>query len=254
MLFDWWTLTLQAVNVLILAWILARFFYRPVSAIIAQRQAEAQKALLGAEAAQAGVEKAQADIAATRKGLAAERERVLADAKKEADAEHAALLKDAQAQADALRAENEAHWRRERAAAEGMLVERAGALAVDIARRLLDRLPKDVATHLFVDSLCTEIRELPESERKVLGSAIARGAQLAVVSAAPLDDAERRQCADALAASAGAKPALEFRTDPALIAGLEIRGPEIVLSNSWRDDLDRMAKDLDKDAAPPGNA
>jgi F-type H+-transporting ATPase subunit b len=37
MTIDWWTLGIQAVNVIILVWLLARFFWRPVAAMIEQR-------------------------------------------------------------------------------------------------------------------------------------------------------------------------------------------------------------------------
>ncbi|MDU1693666.1 MAG: ATPase, partial [Bradyrhizobium sp.] len=33
MTIDWWTVGLQAVNVTILVWLLARFFWRPVAGI-----------------------------------------------------------------------------------------------------------------------------------------------------------------------------------------------------------------------------
>lgn len=42
MTIDWWTLGLQTVNVLVLVWILARFLFRPVARIIADRQAAAR--------------------------------------------------------------------------------------------------------------------------------------------------------------------------------------------------------------------
>ena len=42
---DWWTLAFQTVNVLVLIWILARFFFRPVVDIVAKRQEEANKVL-----------------------------------------------------------------------------------------------------------------------------------------------------------------------------------------------------------------
>ena len=42
---DWWTLALQAVNVLILVWLLGRFLFRPVMDAIAARQASAQALL-----------------------------------------------------------------------------------------------------------------------------------------------------------------------------------------------------------------
>ncbi len=38
MTIDWWTLALQAANVLILVWLLARFFWKPVAGMIAERR------------------------------------------------------------------------------------------------------------------------------------------------------------------------------------------------------------------------
>ena len=48
---DWWTLALQAANVLILIWILARFFFRPIADIVTQRQQETKKLFDEADAA-----------------------------------------------------------------------------------------------------------------------------------------------------------------------------------------------------------
>ena len=36
---DLWTLGLQAINALVLIWLLARFLFRPIAAIIAERKA-----------------------------------------------------------------------------------------------------------------------------------------------------------------------------------------------------------------------
>ena len=37
-------------------------------------------------------------------------------------------------------------------------------------------------------------------------------------------------------------PTLTYRTDPALIAGIELHGPHVTLRNSWRADLDRITQ------------
>ncbi len=50
---DWWTLGLQTLNALVLLWILARFFFRPVAGIMRQRQEAAASVLKQAEAAKA---------------------------------------------------------------------------------------------------------------------------------------------------------------------------------------------------------
>src|SRR5450631_1339835 len=99
---DWWTLGLQTVNIVILVWLLQRFFWKPISAVIAERRAAAQKALSEAEAAR---DKAKLDligIQTTRAGFAAERETILGHAREEAQRESAAKLKEAGEQAAAL--------------------------------------------------------------------------------------------------------------------------------------------------------
>ena len=71
MTIDWWTLGLQTVNVLILVWLLGRFFWRPVAAMIEQRRAAAQRMLAEAEAKRAQATAALAEIERTRAGFAA---------------------------------------------------------------------------------------------------------------------------------------------------------------------------------------
>src|SRR6516162_2859657 len=61
---DWWTLGLQAVNALVLIWLLARFLYRPVVDAIAARQQAAGKLLADAQAAKAAAESEREQAAA----------------------------------------------------------------------------------------------------------------------------------------------------------------------------------------------
>ena len=248
MTFDWWTLALQAINVLILIWLLGRFFYRPVAAVIEKRQADAKKLLSDAKASREEAEKAKAEVTATRKGFAAEHDKIISDARVEAQSQRVALLEEARKQAEALKSENEAAWKRERTAAEAALLQRAGALAVEIARRLVGRLPKDAATKLFVESLCARLRSLPQSVRELLVAAAVRGAKLEILTASPLSEDTKKLCADALAEAAGRKVELSFGTDASLITGIEIRGPEIALNDSFGNDLDNILKELSRDA------
>ena len=81
MTIDWWGLGLQAVNVLILVWLLARVFWRPVAGAIAKRQEVAQGMMDEAKAAKAKADAALAEVTETRAGIAAERETLLAAAR-----------------------------------------------------------------------------------------------------------------------------------------------------------------------------
>ena len=42
-------------------------------------------------------------------------------------------------------------------------------------------------------------------------------------------------------------PRIDFKVDAALVAGLELRGPHLVIANSWRADLNRILADLAHD-------
>ncbi|MGA2128834.1 MAG: ATPase, partial [Xanthobacteraceae bacterium] len=81
MTIDWWTLGIQTVNVVILVWLLERYFWRPVAAMIEQRRATAQRTLADAEAARGAAAAALGEIERTRVGFAVEREAILAAAR-----------------------------------------------------------------------------------------------------------------------------------------------------------------------------
>ena len=81
---DWWTLAFQTVNVLVLIWILSRFFFRPVANIVVKRQEEANKLLAAAAAARQQAADARADVDKVRAEIGATRDQLIAEAHKSA--------------------------------------------------------------------------------------------------------------------------------------------------------------------------
>jgi F-type H+-transporting ATPase subunit b len=71
------------------------------------------------------------------------------------------------------------------------------------------------------------------------------GETLEVVTAAPLDAAAQTACTEMLRQRLGCS--VHFRTDPSLIAGVELRGPHAKLHNNWRADLNYIAEELSQD-------
>lgn len=250
MTIDWWTLALQTVNFLVLVWIPARFFFRPVSAIIARRQAEAEKLLADAAATRREADQAKADVATARAAIDAERERLLTEARAEAAKERARLLAAANQAARMTSAEAAAAIEGDRAAMEAGLVDRVRGLAVTIARRLLERLPPGAMLDAFVRSLCDEVPKLPAETRAVF-TAATDGA-IEVVTAEPLSDAAAGRVRADLERAFATPLALSFRTDPAVIAGIELNSPHAFIRSSWREDLDRIGKVLNLDQKPAG--
>jgi len=161
---DWWTLGLQAVNALVLIWLLARFLFRPVVDAIAARQQAAGKLLADAQAAKATAESEREQAAAEAAGLAALRSEALKAAEVEAATAKSALLAAAQADADKLRAAAKAEIEAERRTEAQAAEDRAGRLAVDIAGKLLDRLPREARVAAFIDGIATGLAQPPRGD------------------------------------------------------------------------------------------
>ncbi len=238
---DLWTLGLQAINVLVLVWLLARFLFRPIAAIVVQRRQATEALLADAEAARTRAQAAADEIAQQRAGLAAEADHLRAAARQDAEAERATQL--AQTHADLARAQADATaaLARERAQSQLALEARACTLAVDIARRLLTRLPAAAITQAFARMLADDLAALPEGERHDLAAA---SDQLEVITAAPLDATGQAAIQAALTQALGTQPAPTYRTDADLLGGIELRGPHTRIRDSWRCDLDRIAGEL----------
>ncbi|CAJ9125347.1 ATP synthase F0 subunit B [Burkholderia pseudomallei] len=205
---DWSTLALQTVNVVVLVWLLSRFLFRPVSDIIAKRQAAARKLIDDAsrerDAAHAERERARAE----RASLAAARDDALKDALAQAAAERERLI--------------------------AALDARATRLAIDIAAKLLARLPDSARVAGFVDGVAASLARLPADVRASLAD---EDAQVRLVAPRALTAQEAAACRAAFAASVGRPLEPDVRVDPALIAGLELESKYANVRNSLRQDL-----------------
>jgi F-type H+-transporting ATPase subunit b len=246
---DWWTLGLQAINVIVLLWVLQRFLFRPVQAIIARRQQATQQLMADAKAAMERADREQAALDAAHRELVEGREKALAAAQSDAHKARDALLAQATADAQQQRAAAEAALQRERAEVAHDLRVTAAALAGDMARRLLERLPATSWSHLFVEDACGKLASLKTAE-----SAMLRGSEghepVQVSSADPLDEEDRDAIRAALVRALGHDVPVAFSIDSRLIAGVELRFRQLVIRNHWAADLQRLREQLQHDDDP----
>ena len=245
MTLDWWGLGLQAINVLILVWLLSRVFWRPIAGAITRRQDAAQAMLEEGKTAQAKADAALAEVAETRAGIAAEREAILAEAKATADTVAKAALKDAQTKADAMIAAARTAIDRDRNTARKENATRAAELSVEIAARLLGRFNTPAVQATFLAQLVEAIAGMSASDRTAL---IASADDIEIITATNPEDAERAKIEQAVKDALGGTPSVRLVTDPDLIAGLELRSGHFVLHNSWRADLENILKEVENAA------
>ena len=249
MQFDLTTFALEVLNFLVLVWLLKRFFYQPVLAVIearraagaaildeaqaSQRAADAMKAQCEAQLLQADQKRAAA-TAALEGELAAERARRLAALESELTLErkrHAALA--------AQQAEQRA----------GALEREALALAARFSARLLDRVAGPELEARLADLALADLPLLaPERLEALRAALLLPGVNVRVVSAHALDAARRVAFSDALGRLAGRPPDIAFSEDPALKAGVSIMAGAWVLMANLRDELGFFASSFEHGA------
>jgi F-type H+-transporting ATPase subunit b len=241
MTINWWTLGLQAFNVLILVWLLSRVFWRPVAKAIATRQDTARMMLDDAKTSQAKADKALAEVITTREKMAEERETLLAEARESAATEAKAAMTEASAKAETVLKAAQTARDREAASARAKAEEEAALLAVDIAGKLLARFDPSTFQSAFLDFLVDAIGRMPSKDRSALGR-MSDG--IDIVSAIDLDDATKAKVVKAVRKALDCEPSFTFIVDPELVAGFEIRTPHFILRDSWRSDLTVILKNL----------
>lgn len=248
MTLDWWSLGLQAVNAVILVWLLSRFLFKPMVKIVAERQQAAGRLLDEAASARSAAESERAAASAERKELAGQRATELQAVEQEATALRARLLQEAESEAAQQRAQAEKVLATQRDNAQALVEERATQLALDIAKRLLERLPEGMRVAAFIEGLVVALEQLPAGERQALA---AETRPLTLCSARALTPEELEDCRRELARTLGHSPELTQSVDPGLIAGLELEGVSVVVRNSFRADLARLSTELNRHVIPP---
>ncbi|PWC47490.1 F0F1 ATP synthase subunit delta [Azospirillum sp. TSA6c] len=240
---DGWTLLLQAVNFLILVWLLRRFLYRPVLAVIAERQAATERVRSEAEAARQAAEAARQSLEDQRTALPAERDRLIAAARAEAEAERAALLEKARGEADHALEEVRSRLAEERAQALEALQRHAADLGIRLATRLLRDAPAAVLTVPLLDEACAAVESLSPPQRHALADGT-DPVPVRLAAAAPLPEGDTARMRDRLAAALGRPVALELVGDPSLIAGVELHFAHSVVRRSWKQALAEAKEEM----------
>lgn len=241
MTIDLWGLGLQAINVLILIWLLTRVFWRPVAATIAARQKVAQDLLGDAELAKTKADAALAEVASARDAIAAERAAALAQAVEAGHIAAKKALAEAAAKADALAKAADVAMAQAAAKNRATLAKDAAQLGVSIAEKLLGRLNEAAIQGVFLDLLVQTIAALPDTSKAGLRAAEAVDLVSPLKQTAP----QQASITKAVEKALGHPLKLSFRADPDLIAGFELHTPHFVLHNSWRADLTAILKGMD---------
>jgi F-type H+-transporting ATPase subunit b len=223
MLIDWFTVGAQAVNFLVLVWLLKRFLYQPVLSAIDAREKAIASDLAAAEARQTEVQKSREELAAQVKAFDAEREDRLAKATLEAAAAGAELLRKAREAADALTAARHAALQSGAVKLSRDLARLAAAESMSIARAALIDLAGADLQGQIVSRFAQRVRQMDPRIKESMAAALKMpGSEPCASSAFELSDPDKATIQTALDETFSADIPLRFRTSSAAIAGIEL--------------------------------
>jgi F-type H+-transporting ATPase subunit b len=261
MLIDWFTVGAQALNFLILVWLLKRFLYRPVLAAIDAREARIARQIADADETQASALREQAEFRRRNAEFDAQRAELLKQATAAADAERQRLAEVARQAADAALARRQDAERRDAARLRRALADRTRDEVFEIARRVLGDLADATLDERVGAVFLRRFGELEPTALAALASGLDAERPRAIVrSAFELDESLHAAFVEAirqaLAAHRAATPTapieVVFETAPALLGGIElvVGGRQLAWNVSdYMSALDNMSKDATPHAA-----
>jgi F-type H+-transporting ATPase subunit b len=223
MLIDWFTVAAQALNFLILVWLLKRFLYQPVLDAINAREQRIAMQLADSAAKEAAATREREEFARKNTEFDSQRAALVGQATEEAKAELQRLLEQARKEAAALRSRLQEALRNEQHTLSAEITRRTRDEVFAIARKTL----ADLATAGLEDSMARVFIErlgaLSAADKKSFAAAIEAAPGTAVIrSAFGLPAQQRTAIEQAVGAIGVTAPRLSYETVPDLISGVEL--------------------------------
>jgi F-type H+-transporting ATPase subunit b len=223
MLIDWFTVGAQALNFIILVWLLRRFLYKPILNAVDAREKLIARELADAEGKKAEAQKERDAFEHKNEEFDRQRAGLLSKATDEAKAERQRLLDDARKAADALSAIRQQALRDDAGNLNRALRLRTEQEVFAIARKALADLAntslEERMTAVFVDRL----HALDAKAKAGLAASLEAGSQPAFMrSAFELPATQRAILQKAVNEAFSTEVRLSFETAPDLVSGIEL--------------------------------
>ncbi len=223
MLIDWFTVCAQALDFLILVWLMKRYLYKPVLDAINVRETRIAAEIADADAKKAEALKERATFQSKNDDFDKQRAALLSKANDDVKSARQRLLDEARQAADALSAKRQETLRDDARNLNQAISRRTQQEVFGIARKALT----DLAASDLEERMCAEfIRRLQAMEgeaKQAFGAALVAAPAPAVLrSAFDLPKEQHTQIQNALNQTFAAEIPVQFLTDTHLISGIEL--------------------------------
>jgi F-type H+-transporting ATPase subunit b len=223
MLIDWFTVGAQALNFLLLVWLLKRFLYKPILDAIDSREQRIAAELAEAAAKQIAADRERDEFRNKGKALDEQRIAILGKAADEAKAERERLLAEARKEADGLRMKQENAIRNDQIKLGRDVSRLAKEEVFAIARKALADLAAASLEERMGEVFTRRLAEMDGKAKQLLTAALETAAGPAVVrSTFDMPAKDRAAIQNALNETFSAEIPIRFETSPGTICGIEL--------------------------------
>jgi len=223
MLFDWFTVGAQALNFLVLVWLMKRFLYKPILDAIDAREKRIALAQLDAVLKQTAAQKERDEFHSKNAKFDQQRNELLSQVKDKIKAERQRLLDQAHQAADALRVKRQDALTSELQSLQRNIVRRSREEVFAIANKVLTDLAGTPLEQRMAEVFTRRLRALHGKAKETLGAALKTAPEPAVVrSAFALPADERAKIQNVINETFSVDVHLRFETAPDLVSGIEL--------------------------------
>ena len=259
MLIDWFTVGAQALNFLILVWLMKRFLYKPILNAIDVREKRIAAELADADAKKAEAQKERDEFQHKNEEFDQQRAALLTKATDEAKAERQRLLDEARKAADALSAKRQETLRNEAINLNQAVSRRTQQEVFAITRKALADLATTSLEERLGEVFNRRLRTMNGQAKASLAEALKTASEPALVrSAFDLPVEQRAAIQNALNETFSADIHVRFETAPDLVSGIELaaNGQKVAWSiadylASLEKGVAELLKERDKPAPKP---
>jgi F-type H+-transporting ATPase subunit b len=257
MLIDWFTVGAQALNFLILVWLMKHFLYKPILHAIDEREKRVAAELANADKKKAEAQKESDEFKQKNDEFDQQRVALLKKATDEVKAERQLLLDEARKAADVLSAKRQETLRNDAHNLHQAISRRTQQEVFAIVRKTLKDLATTSLEERLVEVFTRRVRVMDGPTKAGLIDALKKSSEPALVrSAFDLPAEQQAAIQNALNEISSAEIHIRFETVPDLISGIELttNGQKVAWSiadylTSMEKSVDELLKEKDKPKA-----
>jgi F-type H+-transporting ATPase subunit b len=242
---DWFTVIAQAINFLILVWLLKRFLYKPILKAIDEREKKIAAQIKDADDRKAGAVKEQVDFKKRNDDFDAQKKALMDKAVADSNAQRDKLLEDAKNQANTLRSNLEKAIKEKQESDALASAAKTQEQVFTITKKALKEMASSSLEEQSVNTFIKRLHELNDDEKQKFITAFKSNTNTILVrSAFDLPAPQQSAMTDAVNETLGTKTTLQFTTTPDLISGIELTTNGYKLAWSFNEFLQSLQNNM----------